>query len=74
MLRDRYTYTCVKCGKEHKATVFSAVLFTTLFTIPFVHLVVEKKFWINIIWIFISYLAIQPLILQYKIKNMSHEK
>gem|GEM_PF-766798 len=74
MLRDKYTYTCVKCGKEHKVTIVSFILFGVLFTIPFVQLMVEKKLLINIVWISISFFVIQPLILQYKIKNTRLKK
>lgn len=68
-LKNRYKYTCIKCGAVHRATVFSIILNLIILLIPMGYMIVEGLLIYNIIWILTWGFILQPFILFYKIKH-----
>ena len=71
-IKNRYRYTCNECGAIYKASNFSIIFNFIVMVIPSTYMVIKDLFFINIIWIIIWGVLLQPLILLYK--NMDTTK
>lgn len=65
-IKNRYRYTCKECGAIYKATTLSIISNLVVMLIPSIYMVIKDLFLLNIIWIIIWGLLLQPLILLYK--------
>lgn len=71
LLRQTAVMKCPACGSELDASFLSKVIFSLIFMIPFVLILMGllgsfSKIIAMIIWIIISFLVVQPSILRYK--------
>ncbi len=62
-IKNRYNYTCKKCGAVYRATGFSIVLNLIIMLIPMSYMFFQHLLVPTIIWILIWGFVLQPIIL-----------
>ncbi|MBM7601393.1 CXXC-20-CXXC protein [Virgibacillus halotolerans] len=71
LLNQTAIMKCPACKAELQATLLSKIIFSLIFIIPFVLILmgIERdlgKIVVTLIWVIISFLVIQPLVLKYE--------
>lgn len=70
-IKNRYRYTCSKCGAVHKAKISSIVVYTVIFLSLYMYLLLNDTFTLlmDIFILFIYILIFEPLILKYTLMS-----
>lgn len=71
LLKQTVVMVCPHCKKILHATFLSRFIFSIIFIVPFAFILMgmegnSSKLFVIAIWIMISFLVIQPLVLRYK--------
>ncbi len=68
--KNRFIYTCSKCGTVHRSTTFSRIVTAIILIITILYSTTKSSsFSLNIFWILIYFLILEPLLLQYERKD-----
>ncbi len=71
LFKNRFKYTCTECGTVYNANLISIILYTIIFIILYVYIIIKSKFLFstNIVLLLIYILILQPFIFKYDKKK-----
>lgn len=70
LIGNRYKYTCTKCGAVHKAKISSILIFSAIFFVINMYLILTDTFSFstNVILVILCIVVVEPLLLKYELK------
>lgn len=70
LISNRYKYICTKCGAVHKAKISSILVYSAIFFMIYMYLILTDTFSFStsIVLLILYIVVVEPLLLKYELK------